>query len=937
MNISRTTYEALGLKTFSTLACRLSGESSTSRRLEVGIARLVDGEIATRQDFSFPISSATQSKRRNTSKILLNLIGQEPVVVFDQENLRLVLSEADEPFRIPDALILDAAELSRIVFPWLDDFHSERIARHLEIQRPADSSILSEAEQIASIFIGLLPEIITLDFALLDLILRLLEGSPDGFLVFFQNVIQLIRVSPLSRGGRLRITPKNILGKPAQDETESPESVRPEEINTFFEPGGPLDQMVSNYERRQQQVALARSVAVTLNQDEFLLAEAGTGVGKSLAYLVPAVLWTLKDRSRRVIIATHTKTLQDQLFRKEIPLLFESFDSAFQAVLLKGRSNYLCLRRWESLTNRINSLNPNIRRAILPLVVWASETRDGDIEENGAFLIEQQRALWNQINADDAHCMKSGCPDESRCFVHRARRAAKTANLVVVNHALLFSDFVSSHAIIGAYDTLIVDEAHQFEKIATQHLGSALLPGHFTEILDEIYNESSRRESLIRQTETLTGRIANPEHRQKVHDLLDTIRRTVVDFRQQTSDFFQKFILTLQSQSSAGPKQKIRFRENPFQKWVPGETESLITRLEHLAQILSGSLQIVLNEIGATPGAVILETEQVQVLERLVEIRRRIEHFYTSDYQDNIVWCEFSPEQQSSLRLYSVPLEIASLLATQFYASLSRCVMTSATLTVGGSFDYMVSRLGLDLLESERLVTTGFGSPFNYTEQALIQLPTFLPSPKESNFTPVIAQLIQQIIHIHHRGMLVLFTSYQMLQEVYDRVKTSMTDSNFILLGQGIDGPRSALLKRFQEFHDSVLFGTNSFWEGVDVPGAALELLIITKIPFDVPTEPVFEARYEFVELQTGSGFLNYAVPEAIIRFRQGFGRLIRSASDRGAVLLLDRRAVSTQYGKLLIKSLPTDPVLPNSEEELLTQLQDWFQEIPLPQGRNTR
>jgi len=935
MNFSRTTYEALGLRIFTVAALRLNGTSSTARRLEMGIVRLSDGKIVDRQEFSLPVPGHSHAGFPPGKKQIFHAcrdwIGDDPIVIFGPGTVQQITEILIVSLSIPAVRILDAGELARIVFPWQEDFRAEQIARYLEIGWRADQSLVAEAEQTALVFLGLLPAILGLDPEILITLCRLLDAVPDGAGSFFMRVLALKKSAGFQGGVRLRHPARNSLGKPFLEESEETvPPVLPEEVNAFFAPQGPLSCLLPHYEQRKQQVAMARSVAVSLNQDEFLLAEAGTGVGKSLAYLVPAVLWTRKDRSRRVLIATHTKTLQDQLFRKEIPLLFEATGGAFHAVLLKGRSNYLCVRRWESLMSRTDSLSPDRRRALLPLVVWAAETRDGDIEENGAFSVDSSPSLWNQVNADDTQCLKSLCPYESHCHVQRARRAARSADLLVVNHALLFSDLVNTHTIMGAYDTLIVDEAHQFEKIATQHLGALFHMGHIIDLLQDIHAESKRSDTLLHRVDAFAARRASTDFFREIKELSEPVKGTVRAFREETAEYFRTVAETLKTRYPKEEKQKIRFRENPFQDWLAQETDALTKRLEHLAQQLSGLLQRILGEYGSAADAAVLEMEHVQLIDRLVALRRRIEHFHTSDYQDNVVWCEFDPKaQEDSIRFYSVPRDVSAILASQCYEALSRCVMTSATLTVGGRFDYMVSRLGLDRIEPERMLTQHFGSPFDYSEQATILFPTFLPSPKESGFVPEISRIIGRILETHHRGALVLFTSYQMLREVYGRIRASMDDAGFVLMAQGIDGPRSALLKRFREIPDSVLFGTNSFWEGVDVPGEALELLIITKIPFDVPTEPVFEARYEFIELTTGSGFLNYAVPEAIIRFRQGFGRLIRSESDRGAVLLLDRRAVSTQYGRLLIGSLPAEPVLPESEEALLSLLQEWFHGIP--------
>jgi ATP-dependent DNA helicase DinG len=382
-----------------------------------------------------------------------------------------------------------------------------------------------------------------------------------------------------------------------------------------------------------------------------------------------------------------------------------------------------------------------------------------------------------------------------------------------------------------------------------------------------------------------------------------------------------------------------RLRDNPGQSRIrlrqPSELHRALGivfgQLLNVVRVLSENLQrlvtllspLRLEEESALEN---LDQEIATATDRLNLLENTVNHFQTADYQDHIVWIEKNIYQEHpDPVLHSVPLDIGKILANKLFSLTQRCILTSATLTVAEKFDYILNRLGLNLIDTDRIITGIFGSPFHYQDQALFLVPTFIPYPKADSYTYRVGQFIESILKIHERGTLILFTSHQMLKQVYEQIQPGLQSRGIRVLAQGVSGSRSSILKGFIEERRSVLLGTSSFWEGVDVPGNALEILVITRIPFDVPTEPLIEARMEEAEKRFGSGFFNYAVPEAVVRFRQGFGRLIRTASDRGVVLLLDQRAVKSKYGFLFLSSLPVEPMLCATEEEVMNKLENWF------------
>ena len=822
--------------------------------------------------------------------------------------------------------VIDTLALSRLLLPWLPNHRLSTIAEALGIHPSAEHRAFSDAETAALIFLELISRSRALQIEQIDIISQLLRASKEGLRLFFKEVESYVMNEGSKEMPSVKM-PVNIIGRvgqpPALNSEEQPD------IKTFFSESGALAKHNKNYELRIPQLKMAEAVAQTLKREEILLAEAGTGVGKTMAYLYPAVLWHFKHSGRQIVIATHTKTLQDQIFTREIPLL-QSICSEFSAVLLKGRSNYLCMRRFMQLmTQSLERLSQSQRERLLPLIIWADLTTTGDIEENAGFHRELNNALWSQVNCEPGHCLGNQCPFFDDCFLQRIRKASRFASLVVINHALLFSSLMQPHSILGEVESLIIDEAHQIERIAAQHLGIVLSQGVFRDAVQWLYQSWPEEVGiLVVLKHYMEARHAKLPGFGEISAQIDTLIELTITVLHETQHFFQNLNTFADSRLKESPGQnRIRLRHpSELQKALGivfgqllNAVRVLYENLERLVTLLSP-----LN-LQEEPSLENLEQELATAMDRLKLLQSMIDHFQTSDYKEDIVWCEKKPYlEHPEVVLHSVPLDIGKILANKLFTRTQRCILTSATLTVGDKFDYIINRLGLNI-DSDRVMTGIFGSPFHYEDQALFLVPTFIPYPKADSYTYRVGQFIETILKRHSRGTLILFTSHQMLKRVYEQIQPGLQSLGVRVLGQGISGSRSAILKSFIEDHSSVLLGTSSFWEGVDVPGKALEMLVITRIPFDVPTEPLIQARMEEAERRFGSGFFNYAVPEAVVRFRQGFGRLIRTASDRGVVILLDQRAVKSKYGSLFLSSLPVEPLLCQTEREVMNRLETWF------------
>jgi ATP-dependent DNA helicase DinG len=955
MKLSRSTYHALSLETVVVFDLETTGlDPEKDEILEIGVVRVKSSGETERYTQLFrpsvPIPPAItqitgihpeECQNQPTLESCFQDItgffkGSEWIVAhnasFDLAFLRKAwsrFSEAEPPSR---TRILDTVELSRLLYPWLHNHRLGTVAVHLKAPVSPSHRALADAEATAWIFQECVREILGLDHRVIQDVLRILSGAADGLRLLFEKAAGLMENTPPGKVRKRSGLPVNILGREPETESGDGEVLLEEEkLTAFFKEGGSLSGSLQQFEYRKPQNEMALAVGRAFNQKAFLLAEAGTGVGKSMAYLVPAVQWTQNNRKSKAVVSTHTKTLQDQLFTKELPLLAELFSTPFLAVLLKGRTNYLCIRRWKNLLSHASTtLSPETRRQLLPIVLWASETRTGDIEENSGFHQQRQHFLWSQLHSEAAHCSGSQCAFADSCFYQNVRRAARAAGILVVNHALLFSDVASDFRVLGDYDTLIIDEAHQIERTATQSIGRTLHWWDFRDLCQRLYATSPQEAGILKGMEQHVAAIAGDEGAAgEMSRLLLRLKDGSEKLLEASYQYFQR--LGDWTQDRLGGRTafaKIRLRQCEALRDAAGEAGS---ELEEALKGLAGDLKDLITlfmDSGLAPSQ---ETttwwaEMDSVLDQTASLSDLLEYFTRGDYEDDVVWCEASGTgEKRYVTLYTAPLNIGELLRTMLFPRLERCVLTSATLTVGGSFAYIASRLGLDEMENERLDTGYFGSPFDYAAQVRILIPTYLSTPKSGSFTGEVGRLLDRVLSIHARGTMVLFTSHAMLREVYRLIAPPLEARGVRVLAQNLSGSRHQLLQIFREDRQSVLLGTNSFWEGVDVPGDALELLVIPKLPFDVPTEPLVEARTEQVELVSGSGFLNYAVPEAIVRFRQGFGRLIRSGNDRGAVLFLDHRIVHTRYGTLFLQSLPAPALECANEDDLLKKLENWF------------
>lgn len=682
------------------------------------------------------------------------------------------------------------------------------------------------------------------------------------------------------------------------------------EIAGILDQDGAVGKALGGFEDRPSQRDMAAYIADTYNAGGVALLEAGTGVGKSFAYLVPALVWA-RDNSERTVVSTNTINLQEQLVGKDLPILARALatgDHTPTFALLKGWRNYLCLARLEQARAVPDSLFEDERASELQrLAEWAAHSADGSLSD---LADEPSDEVWDAVAAESDLCTRLKCPFFDRCFVFRARRAAAEADVVVVNHHLLASDLAVrmasdnwvDAAVLPPYRRLIIDEAHHLEDVSAAHLGAQVSQVGITRLLGRF--ERNGRGLLPTLSRELTHRDDSPLDA-KGRDLIQ--RRLLDSLRTARRSSDELFVLLDRRLTEPVLRLTDDFAKDGV--WTEGLGVALENVLLAFNQLRDGVESIAdrlsLDDRSERGGQLIAEMRGV--VRRLETAAAGLTAALkpAPGGPPAVRWIERKGRRATNLGLSAVPLDLAPILKDALFDRVETVVLTSATLAAGGEFTFLEERLGLDLPPSRVVVREVLDSPFDFAAQCVLGIPTDLPEPRddEAGHDAAVARVLLEVARASDGGVFCLFTSHGALRRTADAVRTEV-GARWPLLVQG-EAPRDHLLRRFRESGSAVLLGTDSFWEGVDVPGRALRALILAKLPFKVPSEPLTAARLERLAEKGVDGFTHYLIPHAALKLKQGFGRLIRSRSDVGAVLLLDRRVVTKRYGPLLLEGLP--------------------------------
>ena len=713
----------------------------------------------------------------------------------------------------------------------------------------------------------------------------------------------------------------NILHALSEPSAEELEKISKEDINDkIFKPGGEISRQIKNFEYREEQHIMADKCSDAFRYDKILVSEAGTGVGKSFAYLIPSIIFTLLNKER-VIVSTNTKNLQEQIFFKDLPVLHEMFNSTFKAVLLKGRNNYLCKARYERFLSRPDEyLSNDDYEKFLPLIYWAERTSTGDIEENNGFKIGFARFLWQRLASDKGFCSGKKCPKYNECYLQNIRKSAFKSDLVIINHSLLFSDMASENAVLGGYDRLIIDEAHNVESSATKYLGFEYNYFHVKNLVQRI-NYNNRQGIYVRidkgsdwfKTDKSTISDLNGQLNEKGSNVLEQAKKTF--------DLATDKLITENSNGASGQFTNIRNRYRDIGEVFAFEKENTVLRFlyEELISILK-RLDIIFNiEAEKNHEFDDLSGEIKSVIEQAEGVYESFTFFLNSNRENYVFWYDIAgSENREVLSLYAAPLDVSSILKNDLYDNMKTMIFTSATLTIENRFKYMLKKLGLSDYDEDRMETLMLGTPFDLQNQLQIIAPSYISSPKNPVvFESDVVQVLKLLCDDHDNGTLVLFTSYYQMNSVFKNIQNSFIKKERVISVQNKETSRTNLIKQFRSVRNSFLLGTDSFWEGIDVPGDALHTLVMTKLPFAVPTEPVVQARTEELEKNGIDSFMGYSVPETILKFKQGIGRLIRHREDHGIIMILDSRTVNTRWGAAFLNSLPVQPEIPRNFADL--------------------
>lgn len=712
-----------------------------------------------------------------------------------------------------------------------------------------------------------------------------------------------------------------------------------DEIGRIFAPDGMMAHL-KGYEQRDEQVRMALAVSEAFNRDGVVLVEAGTGTGKSLAYLIPSILWAVRN-NERVVISTNTINLQEQLIRKDLPFLARNSKIEFKTALVKGRSNYACLRKLEHAEAEPSLFPDEFSAELTTIIEWSHASQDG-CRSDLAFT--PHHTTWEDVCCEADQCSRSRCKHFNRCFFYRARRESSAARVLVVNHALLLSDIVlrketgyDATAILPPFTRLIFDEGHHLEDVATSHLSLIIARSGILKQLQRLVPQKANRAGLLT---IISSRIARglPESEDGLYSELSGLLEShllpkahdLSGLTEQTMDWLA-FSVEHDTGGLAGREQKLRITPEVERTAFWPECRQRLHTLADAVNDYTSALRTLLRRCGDLPDKL-----REKLADQLLDtggIEGRLQAmadgllFITTEAEGYCRWIETrSSNRGIQARLCAAPLDVSGQLKETVLDKLKTIIVTSATLTVGGQFGYLKKRTGFGLLPKERLAELQLASPFDYANQVFVAIPENMPEPTEPGYRDALEAHILKAVTLAQGGAFILFTSYDLLNRIYTTLAPRLAKLGLTSLKQGETG-RHALLAQFRKEGNAVLFGTDSFWEGVDVKGEALRLVIITRLPFQVPTEPVQQARAEKIKADGGDPFRDFSLPQAVIKFRQGFGRLIRSRDDRGAVLILDRRVINKSYGRTFLRSLPDTEIIKGDSGEMFGKMESFFNE----------
>ncbi len=855
---------------------------------------------------------------RHIHGALLRFVGDAPIV---GHNIQFDLSFLNRQGLFSANPGIDTFELASILLPHADRYSLKALAQLMGIAEPPTHRALDDARVTHQLFEALLDEARRLDSRIIKDVADMATRSNWSLAPVFKDLSRQHRGrmdSALAK--QLAAHHDDMLGgdelTPLPEPRTPPQKLNIDALSALLEPDGKIEKAMPGFEHRPQQVAMLRAVTEAFNEPYHLMVEAGTGTGKSMAYLIPAIEWAVTNNSR-VVISTNTINLQDQILTKDLPALKKALHLNLKATALKGRGNYVCQHRVEQFRKK-DKLSQMELRLLAKIMVWLPNTTTGNRQE--LFLPDYtEQALWNQVNANAEICPADRCARE-QCLFFRARQAAEAAHVLVVNHALLLADISVNNRAIPEYRYLVVDEAHHLEDSITRQLSFSANEKSIFQLLTTLIEGNTnpaaemRRQirkaglnNLLGDIEALTTKsqaVATHAHR-AIQTLFNVLQTFMADFSKQQNNQYDR-----------------KLRISPQMRLQPGWSD--VEMAWDNADLLLADLNKLLTKAHKLWDG--LDTYDVPDWEDTIqslttvrlmldEVREQLRVILAEDNKDSITWLEEKVRTQD-ISLHAAPLHVGDLVRQHLFDQKESVIFTSATLRTDNSFDYIKDRLGAwDIAE------LSVGSPFDYHHSTLVFVPTNIPEPNTVGFQKSFEETLINLAVATNGRVLVLFTAYSHLRNTASGVRQPLADHDIVVYQQGTGSSRRQLLENFRTADKAILLGTRSFWEGVDVPGNDLSVVVIAKIPFAVPSDPIFQARSETFD----DAFSQYSIPEAILHFRQGFGRLIRTRDDRGVVVVMDKRVLTKRYGSAFLESLPDVTLLRGLSTDLPHLAAEWI------------
>ncbi len=693
------------------------------------------------------------------------------------------------------------------------------------------------------------------------------------------------------------------------------------DIKPYFERKGMLSQAFPEFEYRDEQLQMASVIEKGLNEGKKVIVEAGTGTGKTLAYLLPSIEWAIQNQ-KKVVISTNTINLQEQLLNKDIPIAKRVIQGDFNYLLVKGRGNYLCNRKVMNMasgeTVDFEEFTQSQKEQFQAILRWSAKTKKGD---KGELPFEVDNFVWEFFHSESDMCSGPKCPYKGECFFLKSREEKKQADILITNHHMYFADlsirketgFNTEYAILPDYDLVVFDEAHNIEKVARDYFSYESSKYSFTKTMNQIYNTGKKKKKLG-SYQLLLNYLKNIkfDNYKEVERLIATdLTERHIDLQKRGGDYFMMLIDAFSRGQKGNVSARLRPEELEHAPFWPdlkeAEEELLLTYNSYMKKVRS--LVRVVKEADDESGII---NDFTKYIDRLEAFFMNFKFIQEMDDNNFIYWVSVNGVKNNA-KLVATPLKINDELDKSLYINLDHIVFTSATIAIGDDFNYFKESIGLTEETLEKVIH----SPFDYDRQMRVYIPSDVPLPNDKNFTYEIKDFIKELVRRAKGNTFILFTSYSSLNYMYYMIKDELEEEGYDLFIQGM-APRNQIVNMYKMSKKPVLFGTDSFWEGVDVKGEKLSSVILVKLPFKVPSDPVVEAIIENLNAEGKNAFLEYQIPESIIKFKQGIGRLIRSKDDRGIITILDTRTIKKRYGKLFLDAIPTKNILVKTKNDIL-------------------